>query len=103
MNPSTGKFTEWKIPHQVSQPYDFPPDNGQLWFSDAGQGGCIIKFDPKTETFTYFPDPQRADMPKIRVTKEGGIWYSPRSSQKYPGLGVLYPDITKITTLAAYH
>jgi hypothetical protein len=41
-------------------------------------------------------------MPKIRVTKEGGIWYSPRSSQQYPGLGVLYPDITKITTLAAY-
>jgi len=33
----------------------------------------------------------------------GAIWYSPRSSREHPGLGVLYPDITKITTLAAYH
>ena len=57
---------------------------------------------PDDESFTYFPSPQRADMPKIRLTREGGIWYSPRSSQKYPGFGVLYPDITKITTLAAY-
>ena len=103
LDPTTGKFTEWKIPHQVSEPYDFQPDHGTIWFSDAGQGACIIHFDPKTEKFTYFPGPQRADMPKIRVTKEGGIWYSPRSSQKYPGFGVLYPDVTKITTLGAYY
>jgi len=101
LDPTTGKFTEWKIPHQVSQPYDFQCINGQVWFSDAGQGGAIINFNPKTETFTYYPSPQIADMPKMRITKEGAIWYSPRSSRDHPGFGVLYPDITKITTLAA--
>ncbi len=103
LDPTTGKITEWKIPQQVSQPYDFVAEKGQIWFSDAGQGGALIKFDPKSESFTYFPSPQLADMPKISITKEGAIWYSPRSSRDHPGLGVLYPDITKITTLAAYH
>ncbi len=102
LDQKTGKITQWTIPHQVSEPYDAVVERGQVWISDAGQGGALIKFDPKTETFTYFPAPQRADMPKIRLTKEGAIWYSPRSSQKGPGLGVLYPDISKITTLAAY-
>jgi virginiamycin B lyase len=103
LDPTTGKITEWKIPHQISQPYDFVAERGQIWFSDAGQGGALIKFDPKSESFTYFPSPQLADMPKISMSKEGAIWYSPRSSRDHPGLGVLYPDITKITTLAAEH
>jgi len=103
LDPATGKITEWKIPHPISEPYDEVADHGEVWISDAGQGGALIKFNPKTETFTYFPTPQLADMPKIRITKEGAIWYSPRSSREHPGLGVLYPDITKITTLAAYH
>ena len=101
LDPKTGQTKMWTIPQQVSQPYDEVVENGQVWISDAGQGGALIKFDPKSETFTYYPSPQRADMPKIRLTKEGAIWYSPRSSQKGPGLGVLYPDITKATTLAA--
>jgi virginiamycin B lyase len=102
LDPLTGKITEYKIPQQVSQPYDVVVENGQVWISDAGQGGALIKFNPKDQSFTYFPSPQRADMPKIRLTREGAIWYAPRSSQKFPGLGVLYPDVTKITTLAAY-
>jgi len=101
LDQTTGKFTEYKIPHQVSRPYDFTPQGKYLWFSDAGQGGTLIRFDTQAETFAYFPAPQTADMPKIRLTKEGAIWYSPRSSRDWPGLGVLYPDITKITTLAA--
>jgi streptogramin lyase len=101
LDPKTGKFTEYKIPQQVSEPYDFTPQGKYLWFSDAGQGGTLIRFDTEKETFAFFPGPQTADMPKIRLTKEGAIWYSPRSSRDWPGLGVLYPDITKITTLAA--
>lgn len=102
LDPATGKFTEYTIPQQISQPYDFVPEGKYIWFSDAGQGGTIIRFDTVKETFAFFPAPQTADMPKIRLTKEGAIWYSPRSSRNWPGLGVLYPDITKITTLAAY-
>jgi len=100
---STGKMTEYKIPHQISQPYDVAPvGDDAVWISDAGQGGALIRFDRKTETFTYFPTPQRSDMPKIHVTRDGAVWYPPRSTREGPGAGVLYPDMTKITTLAAY-
>jgi len=102
LNPATGKIIEYKIPHQVSQPYDVAESGDKLWIADAGQGGALIQFDPQAETFTYFPTPQRSDMPKLKITREGAVWYPPRSSQKFPGAGVLYPYMTKITTLGAY-
>ena len=84
-----------------SEPYDTWPDaDGNIWISDGGQGGALIKFDPRTEKFTYYPTPQRTDQPKLEITREGAIWYCPRSSEK-AAVGVLYPDVTKVTTLAA--
>jgi streptogramin lyase len=101
LDTATGKITEYPIPSQNAQPYDVKSLGDELWFSDGGQGGAIVMFDPKTESFTYYPVPQTTDMPKIRVTREGAIWYAPRSA-KNAGAGVLYPDKTKIDTLAAY-
>ena len=98
------KMTEYTIPHENSQPYDVVEDSaGNIWIADAGQGGTLLKFNPRDQSFTYYPSPQRADKPKIQVTREGAVWYSPRSSQDYPGFGVLFPDMDKITTLAAYY
>jgi hypothetical protein len=37
----------------------------------------------------------------IRVANDGAIWYAPRSG-KNGGVGVLYPDMTKVTSLAGY-
>ena len=103
LDQATGKMTEYKIPHENSQPYDVFENAGNIWIADAGQGGTVIKFNPQDESFTYYPSPQRADKPKIQVTRDGAVWYSPRSSQDYPGFGVLFPDMDKITTLAAYY
>ena len=41
--------------------------------------------------------------PWIQITREGAIWYSPRGSRDAPAIGVLYPDMDKITTLGAYY
>jgi len=103
LDPETGKVTEWTIPFENSQPYDEKESvtKGKIWFSDAGQGGALIFFDPASQTFTIYPAPQRSDMPMIRVANDGAIWYAPRSG-KNGGVGVLYPDMTKITTLAGY-
>jgi streptogramin lyase len=60
----------------------------------------LSKFDPRTEKFTYYPTPQRADQPKLEITRDGVIWYCPRSSET-AAVRVLYPDVTKVTTLAA--
>jgi streptogramin lyase len=106
LDQSTGKVTEYTIPRQNTQPYDVAPaPDGTLWSPDAGgSGAALLSFDPRSETFAIYPTPQPgADMPKVQITREGAIWYSPRGSNDAPGLGVLYPDMDRITTLAAYY
>ena len=64
----------------------------------------IIKFNPRTQAWAFYPKPQYdADTPKIQVTREGAIWYSPRGSRQMPAIGVLFPDMDKITTLGAFY
>lgn len=100
---ASGKVTEWPIPYENSQPYDEKESiqKGKIWFSDGGQGGALVLFDPATKGFTIYPVPQRTDMPMIRVANDGAVWYGPRSA-KMGGVGVLYPDMTKVTSLAGY-
>ena len=103
LDPKTGKIVEYDLPMPFSEPYDTWPDReDNIWIGDGGQGGALIRFDPRQETFTYYPSPQRTDMPKLEITREGAIWYNPRSSEN-AAVGVLYPDVSKMTTLAAYY
>ena len=101
IDPNTGQISEWKLPMENSTPYDAvgAPD-GNIWVSDGGQGGTLIRFDPQTEQFTYYPTPQYTDMPKIRITREGNIWFAPRRGRR-AAASVLIPDMTQITKLTA--
>lgn len=102
IDPRTGKIVEYDIPMAHAEPYDVWPDRqDNIWISDGGQGGALIRFDPKTEKFTYYPAPQITDQPKLAITRDGAVWYTPRSSTR-AAAGVLYPDVSKITTLGAY-
>ena len=103
LNPTTGKMVEYTEPVPFSFPYDIKEDHDyNLWIADSGQGGGLIKFDPRTKKFTYYPAVQRTDMPKLEVSGENSIWYTTRGGDvKEQALGVLYPDKTKITTMAA--
>jgi virginiamycin B lyase len=101
LDPATGKMVEYKMPVAFAEPYDIWPDNdNNMWIADGAMGGAIIKFDPKTEKFTFYPAVQRGDLPKIEITREGAIWYNPRSALK-GAVGVLYPDMSKMTTFEA--
>jgi virginiamycin B lyase len=103
VDPKSGQVTEYKIPVNISRPYDPQADyEGNVWVGDDGQGGTTIRFNTKTREFSYYPTPQVADQPKLEITREGAIWYCPRSGAQ-PGVGVLYPDVSKITTLGAYY
>jgi streptogramin lyase len=103
LDPNTSKIVEYVIPVKYSFPYDIQPDHeDNLWISDAGQGGALIKLDQQTKKFTYYPSIQRTDMPKLEITREGAIWYTARSAQGQ-AVGVLYPDITEIKTMGAYY
>ena len=111
LDQSSGKMTEWSIPQQNAEPYDVaadPEDN--IWAADVGQrtdgeyGASLWRFDPRSEEFTFYPKPQRhADSPKIQVTRDGAVWYSPRGSREAPAFGVLYPDMDEIDDLGAYY
>ena len=111
LDQTTGRMIEYTIPQQDASPYDVAVDaDDSIWGVDVGQGNdgdrgaSIWRFDPRDETFTFYPKPQQAaDSPKIQVTREGAVWYSPRGSRHAPGIGVLYPDMDKITTLGAYY
>ena len=99
----TGRVTEAKVPLDISRPYDPQGDyEGNVWFGDDGQGGTTIRYNPQKREFSYFPTPQMADQPKIEITRDGAIWYCPRSGAE-PGVGVLYPNISKMKTLGAYY
>jgi len=106
LDQTTGRITEYTIPRQNASPYDVMEDaSGNIWSADVGGSvAALWKFNPRDEAFTLYPKPQAtADTPKIQVTSDGAVWYSPRGSQNAPGFGVLYPDMDKITTLGAYY
>jgi len=101
LDPATGKMVEYKMPVAYAEPYDIWPDkDNNMWIADGAMGGAITKFDQKTEKFTFYPAVQRGDLPKIEITREGAIWYNPRSALK-GAVGVLYPDVSKMTTFEA--
>jgi streptogramin lyase len=122
LNPNTGKMVEYTFPMPFADPYDVATDaDGNIWIgddshlNDSGQGPpgtnnfammkfdtALVKFDRVTHKFSYFPSPQKTGMPKIDVTREGAIWYAARDGQK-PALDVLYPDVDKMTTMAAHY
>ncbi len=101
LDPTTGKVKEWNIPYENAQPYDEKQWGSKIWYSDGGQGGALVQFDPANASFVVYPAPQRTDIPMIRVASDGAVWYAPRSG-KNAGVGVMYPDMTKVTTLAGY-
>ena len=106
LDQTTGKMTEVTIPRQNANPYDVSQDpEGNIWSADVGGSvAAIWKFNQKDSSFTLYPKPQAtADTPKIQITREGAVWYSPRGSKDAAAFGVLYPDMDKITTLGAYY
>ena len=98
----TGKIVEWDVPRHQARPYDVSPDPfGNIWAADGGgRYAALWKFDPRSENFTMYPKPQpNADSPKIQITRDGAIWFSPRGSRDYPAHSVLYPDMDMITSV----
>ncbi len=96
LDPATGKMVEYKIPAARAEPYDVWPDrDDNIWISDGGMGGALVKFEPATEKFTFYPAVQRGDMPKVEITRDGAVWYNPRSALR-GAVGVLYPDMSRM-------
>lgn len=102
LDPATGKIVEYDFPTPLSEPYDTWPDNeDNIWTTDGGYEGGLIRFDQRSGRFTYYPNPNVIRVSKIETTREGAVWY-PFRGENDGGVGVLYPDVSKMTTLGAY-
>ena len=106
LDPATGAQKEYDIlpfsKVKASRPYGIVADpEDKIWFGDGGLGGALVRFDPDTETFTYYPEPRQADNPNLDVTREGAIIFSTRSNNQ-AALGIFYPDVSKMTGYGAY-
>ena len=108
LDQTTGRFTEYSIPRRGSQPYEATADfEDNIWFPDTSppvNQPVLGKFDPRDQSFTFYPKPQvNADSPKLQHTADGAVWYTARTATPgATGFGVLYPDKDKITTLGGY-
>jgi len=106
LDPKTGDQVEYDVlpftEENASMPYGIIADqNDQIWFGDGGMGGTLIRFNPETKKFTYYPEPRQGDNPNIDVTREGAIIYTSRSSEQ-AAIGIFYPDVSKMTGYGAY-
>ena len=108
LDQTTGRITEWTVPHRGAQPYEATADrDDNIWFPDTSppvNQPVIGKFDPRDQTFTFYPKPQfGADAPKLQHTADGAVWFTERTATPgATGFGVLYPEMDKITTLGGY-
>jgi streptogramin lyase len=99
LDPNTGKVTQFQIPVKFATPYDTwvdPSDN--VWTSS---NNYFVRLNPDTGTLSYFPTPEKTDMPKMTITRDGAVWF-PARSHSPASVGVLYPDKAKMKTFAAY-
>lgn len=105
VDPASGEVVPHKIGIPYSNPYDVEADPwDNMW---VATDNYLLKFDQKTNQFTRYPLPERTDVPKLAVTRDGAVWFGPRNAGEFGNYGgsasVLYPDKDKIKTFAAYY
>ena len=106
LDPETGEQKEYDVlpftKTKASAPYGIVADHDDnIWFGDGGLGGALIMFNPKTEEFTYYPEPRQADNPNLDLTRDGAIIFTTRSNNQ-AALGIFYPDVSKMREYGAY-
>jgi len=71
---------EFKIPTECTQPLSITTDpSGNIWFTETNTGN-ITKFDPITESFTEYSNPNWPEMTRSMMWgidySDGNIWYT---------------------------
>lgn len=91
VDPATGEVKEYELPLKDGNPYDLWPDEeDNLWVENAIYNS-LVKFDQRTEGWTYFPFPElAAHTPKLDRDGDGTLWFTLRNAAG-PGLAAFKP------------
>ena len=67
-------WIEWKLPGTNPMPYAvYVDDTDIVWLTDFG-ANAIVRFDPRTETFTSYPHPQPNAAVRQILGRPGEVW-----------------------------
>ena len=67
-------WKEWKLPGANPMAYAvYVDDQDIVWLSDFG-ANAIVRFDPRTETFTSYPHPQPNAAVRQILGRPGEVW-----------------------------
>lgn len=106
LDPATGGMKEYDIRPftklSVSAPYGIIVDQrDKVWFGDGGLGGALVRFDPVSEKFSYFPEPRQGDNPGLDLTRDGALVYTTRSNNQ-AAIGIFWPDMSRMSGYGAF-
>jgi streptogramin lyase len=103
LDPDTGKITEYKDPFKYGGGYECYADSQDNIWVTLRSYGVLARFDQKTKTYTYFPEPFPdiigREHPGPNGTRLGGL-YPPKIEQDAQGT-FWYAGI-RMTTLTAF-
>jgi virginiamycin B lyase len=72
--PSTGAWQAWKLPGDDPKTYAvYVDDQDVVWLSDFG-ANAVVRFDPKTETFTPFEGSAPGANVRQILGRPGEVW-----------------------------
>jgi len=105
VNPETGETMKRHLGLAYGAGYNAEADSqDNIWVSPDNY---LTKYDQLADSFVHYPLPVRSDSLKTTITRDDSVWFVYRNAGKVTGYGgvavVLYPDMDKISTLAAYH
>jgi virginiamycin B lyase len=81
-DPASGTWREWRLPGNRPQAYAvYVDDQDSVWLTDFG-GNAIVRFDPRTETFTSLPLPAPNGSVRQLLGRPGEVWGAESAADK---------------------
>lgn len=72
--PADGSWQEWRVPSDRPMPYAvYVDERDDVWLSDFG-ANALVRFEPATETFTFFPHLDPNGNVRQLLGRPGEVW-----------------------------
>ncbi|MGE5664065.1 MAG: lyase, partial [Deltaproteobacteria bacterium] len=74
LDPKSGAWRTWALPGKSPRAYAvYVDEDDVVWLSDFG-ANAMVRFEPKTETFTSFPSDRRGANVRQILGRPGEVW-----------------------------